>query len=281
MLELFKYNFFINALWASLFTAITCGIIGTYIVTRRIVFISGGISHSSFGGLGIGYFLGINPIIGAAVFSVLTSLGIEALSKKSELREDSLIGMTWSFGMAVGIIFVFLTPGYASDLMSYLFGNILTVSGNDLYMMAALSVIIILTFYYLFKEILFLSFDREFAETQGVPVSLISYLLIALVALTIVINIRVVGTVMVISLLTIPQAAANILSQNYRHIIFYSIFFAFLSNVFGLFLSYYLNIPSGASIILFSIIIYIFIKLGNVIYLRIQLSRTLRSKHTG
>jgi len=148
-------------------------------------------------------------------------------------------------------------------------------------MMAALSVIIILTFYYLFKEILFLSFDREFAETQGVPVSLISYLLIALVALTIVINIRVVGTVMVISLLTIPQAAANILSQNYRHIIFYSIFFAFLSNVFGLFLSYYLNIPSGASIILFSIIIYIFIKLGNVIYLRIQLSRTLRSKHTG
>lgn len=269
MIELFKYDFFINALWASLFTAITCGIIGTYIVARRIVFISGGISHACFGGLGLGYYLGINPIIGAAVFSIFSALGIEALSKNSELREDSLIGMMWSFGMAVGIIFVFLTPGYASDLMSYLFGNILTVARFDIYLMLGLTALIIIVFILLYKEILFLSFDKDFAITQEIPVSAISYLLISLVALTIVISIRVVGTIMVISLLTIPQATANIVSQNFKHIIFYSIGFAFLSSVFGLFLSYYLNIPSGAAIILFSILIYGI--LNGINYIRVKI----------
>lgn len=277
MIELFHYEFFINAIWASLLTAITCGIIGTYIVSRRIVFISGGISHSSFGGLGIGYYLGINPIIGAALFSVLTALGIEALSRKTELREDSLIGMMWSFGMAVGIIFVFLTPGYASNLLGFLFGNILTVSKFDLLMMVILTVAVILVFVALFKEILFLSFDREFAETQGIPVSSISYLLIALVALTIVLNIRTTGIIMVISLLTIPQATANIISQDFKRVIFLSSGFAFLSSILGLFLSYYLNIPSGAAIILFSIILYIIVKSIHLIILRLHLSDKLKN----
>jgi len=260
MLELFNYDFFVNALLASLFTAITCGIVGTYIVSRRIVFISGGISHASFGGVGIGYYLGIDPILGAGVFSVLAALGIEALSKRSELREDSLIGMMWSFGMAVGIIFIFITPGYAANLMSYLFGNILTVSRTDILVMAFLALVIVTVFALLFKEILYLSFDREFAETQGVPVSAIGYLLISLVALTIVINIRVIGIILVISMLTIPQATANLLSHHLRHIIFYSIGFAFLASVLGLFFSYTFNIPSGAAIIFFSIIIFIVIK---------------------
>lgn len=260
MFELFAYDFFINALLASVFTAITCGTIGTYIVSRRIVFISGGISHASFGGVGIGYYLGISPILGAAVFSVLAALGIEAFAKKSELREDSLIGMMWSFGMAVGIIFIFITPGYAANLMSYLFGNILTVSRADILVMALLALVITAVFTVLFKEILFLSFDRDFAETQGVPVSAIGYLLISLVALTIVINIRVIGIILVISMLTIPQATANLVSRNFRHIIFYSIGFALLASVFGLFLSYTLNIPSGAAIIFFSIIIFIVTK---------------------
>jgi zinc transport system permease protein len=256
MLELLQYDFFINALLASVFTAVTCGIAGTYIVSRRIVFISGGISHASFGGVGIGYYMGINPITGAAVFSVLAALGIEALSRKSELREDSLIGMMWSFGMAVGIIFVALKPGYAANLMSYLFGNILTVSRLDIAVMAGLSMVLILVFRLLYKEILFLSFDREYAETQGVPVSGISYLLISLVALTIVINIRVVGIILVISMLTIPQATANLVSRDFKHIIYYSIGFAFLSSVSGLLLSYSLNIPSGAAIIFISILFF-------------------------
>jgi len=274
MFELLRYDFFINALLASVLAAITCGIIGTYIVSRRIVFISGGISHASFGGVGIGYYLGINPIIGAAVFSVLAGLGIEALQGRSGLREDSLIGMMWSLGMAVGIIFVFLTPGYAANLITYLFGNILTVSRGDLLLMAGLAAVIILVFSLLFKEILYLSFDREYAKSQGVPVSGISYLLISLVALTIVINIRVVGIILVISMLTIPQAAANLVSNNFRHIIFYSIGFALLSSVCGLFFSYVLNIPSGAAIIFFSIIIFGILKGITFFRTRIKIGRT-------
>jgi len=273
MFELLRYDFFINALLASVLAAITCGIIGTYIVSRRIVFISGGISHASFGGVGIGYYLGINPIIGAAVFSVLAGLGIEALQGRSGLREDSLIGMMWSLGMAVGIIFVFLTPGYAANLITYLFGNILTVSRGDLLLMAGLAAIIILVFSLLFKEILYLSFDREYAKSQGVPVSGISYLLISLVALTIVINIRVIGIILVISMLTIPQAAANLVTKNFRHIIFYSIGFTLLSSVCGLFFSYVLNIPSGAAIIFFSIIIFGILKGITFIQTRIKIGR--------
>ena len=273
MFELLRYDFFINALLASVLAAITCGIIGTYIVSRRIVFISGGISHASFGGVGIGYYLGINPIIGAAVFSVLAGLGIETLQGRSGLREDSLIGMMWSLGMAVGIIFVFLTPGYAANLITYLFGNILTVSRGDLLVMAGLAAVIILVFSLLFKEILYLSFDREYAKSQGVPVSGISYLLISLVALTIVINIRVVGIILVISMLTIPQAAANLVSNNFRHIIFYSIGFALLSSVCGLFFSYALNIPSGAAIIFFSIIIFGILKGITSIQTKIKIGR--------
>jgi zinc transport system permease protein len=273
MFEILRYDFFINALLASVLAAITCGIIGTYIVSRRIVFISGGISHASFGGIGIGYYLGINPIIGAAVFSVLAGLGIEALQGRSGLREDSLIGMMWSLGMAVGIIFVFLTPGYAANLITYLFGNILTVSRGDLLLMAGLAAVIILVFSLLFKEILYLSFDREYAKTQGVPVSGISYLLISLVALTIVINIRVIGIILVISMLTIPQAAANLVTKNFRHIIFYSIGFTLLSSVCGLFFSYALNIPSGAAIIFLSIIIFVILKGILFIQTKIKIGR--------
>ncbi|NLO67915.1 MAG: metal ABC transporter permease, partial [Bacteroidales bacterium] len=128
ILEFFNYQFIVNALLASLLGSITAGIIGTYIVTRRMVFITGGITHASFGGLGLGYFIGINPMLGAGQFGILAGLGVEFLSKYRKIREDSVIAMTWSFGMAVGIIFIFITPGYAPNLMSYLFGNILTVS---------------------------------------------------------------------------------------------------------------------------------------------------------
>jgi zinc transport system permease protein len=278
MLALFQYDFFINALMASIFTALTCGIIGTYIVSRRIVFISGGISHASFGGVGIGYFLGVNPILGAAVFSVLTGLGIEALSKKSGLREDSLIGMMWSLGMAVGIIFVFITPGYAANLMSYLFGDILTVSRFDIFLMLGLTLVIVLVFTLLFKEILFLSFDREYAESQGIPVTAISYLLIGLVSLTIVMNIRVVGIILVISMLTIPQATANLLTKNFKYMIYYSIGFAFLSSVSGLFFSYALNIPSGAAIIFLSIVVFCILK--GILYIYSRFHRSMMNNRS-
>lgn len=270
MLELFHYRFFLHALLAALLSSITCGIVGTYIVTRRIVFISGGISHASFGGVGLGYYLGIDPVISASVFSVFSALGIQRLSKSSELREDSLIGIMWSFGMALGIIFVFLTPGYAANLMSYLFGSILSVSRMDILMLAALALVIGLVFLLFYKEILLISFDETYARSQGLPVDGLNYLLISLVALAIVFNIRVVGIILVISLLTIPQATANLLTRNYRRLLPLSVGFAFLSSVVGLFLSYGLNIPSGATIIFTAIILFLLVKLSTFLFSRFQ-----------
>lgn len=260
MLELFQYHFFTNALLAAAFTSISCGIIGTYIVSRRIVFISGGISHASFGGVGIGYYLGINPIIGASVFAVFSAVAIESFSRNADLRKDSLIGMMWSLGMAIGIIFVFITPGYAANLMTYLFGNILTVSHFDIILMSASTLLVILVFYLLFKEILFISFDEEYAKTQGVPTSVINYILIGLVGLTIVINIRVVGIILVISLLTIPVITANLLTRNFKTMIFIAIGLGFLASLAGLFISYFFNIPSGATIIFTSILLFLVLK---------------------
>ncbi|HLP59952.1 MAG TPA: metal ABC transporter permease [Candidatus Deferrimicrobium sp.] len=273
MLALFHYQFFINALLGAVLSSITCGFIGAYIVSRRIVFISGGISHASFGGVGIAYYLGIPPLLGAAVFSMLSAIGIEALSHKSELREDSLIGMMWSFGMAVGIIFIFITPGYAANLMSYLFGSILTISYWEIFLMSALALLILLFFTLLYKEILFVAFDEDYARTQGIPTKIINLVLISLVALTIVINIRVVGIILVISLLTIPQATANLITKNFKLIIIYSAGFAFLASFFGLFLSYQLNIPSGAAIIFISIIIFLLLKGGVHIHTGIKLKK--------
>ncbi|HRX98217.1 MAG TPA: metal ABC transporter permease, partial [Bacteroidales bacterium] len=158
MADLLQYNFFINALLAALFTSISCGIIGTYIVSKRIVFISGGITHTSFGGVGLGYFAGINPLIGAAIFSLLSAFGIEYMSKKIAIREDSAIAIMWSFGMALGIIFIYLTPGYAPNLMSYLFGSILTVSTGEIVLTGILAIVILAFFIIFYKIILFIAF---------------------------------------------------------------------------------------------------------------------------
>lgn len=261
MLELLSYDFFRNAILTAILTSISCGIIGTYIVSRRIVFISGGITHTSFGGIGAGYFFGINPLLGAAVFSILSALGIEFMSKKTEIREDSAIAIMWSFGMAVGIIFIYLTPGYAPNLMSYLFGNILTVTKMELMLMTLLAFIIILVFSLFFKPILYTSFDSEFIRTKKTPVDLLNYGLMVLIALTIVLSIKVAGIILIISLLTIPQATANIFVKNFKQIIYYSIVIGFIGSVTGLVCAYYLNIPSGAAIIFSLVFIFVFAKL--------------------
>lgn len=256
LLRIFEFGFFRNAFLAALLASVTCGIIGTYIVSRRIVFISGGITHASFGGIGMGYYFGFNPIIGAVFFGILSALGIEFFTKKADLREDSAIAMLWSLGMALGIIFIFLTPGYAPNLMSYLFGNILTVSLADLIYLLVLAIIISTFFIIFYKMILFVSFDEEYALTNKVPVRLFNAILISLVALTIVLNIRVVGIILVISLLTIPQAIANLFTKQYHRIIIASIIAGFIGSIAGLVFSYYYDIPSGAAIIFTLVIIY-------------------------
>jgi zinc transport system permease protein len=267
-LSLFEYGFFQNALLAAVLASISCGIIGTYIVSRRIVFVSGGITHASFGGIGIGYFMGINPVIGALVFSVLSAFGVEYLTRRAEIRNDSVIAMLWSLGMAIGIIFIYLTPGYSPNLMTYLFGSIVTVGAADLYPLLALTLILIFIFSFFHRLILFISFDEQFALTRKAPVQGINYLMLGLVALTIVLSIKIAGIILVISLLTIPQNAANLFSNQFKKIIIYSIVIGFAGSFSGLIISYFLDIPSGASIIFSLVIIYLFLRLFRVFVIK-------------
>lgn len=222
---------------------------------------SGGISHASFGGIGIGYYMGINPLAGALVFSILSAMGIEYFTRKAELRNDSVIAILWSLGMAIGIIFVYLTPGYSPNLMTYLFGNIITVGRSDLYLLFALTVFLAAFFILFHRLILFISFDEQFALTRGAPVRLINYLMMALTAITIVLNIKTAGIILVISLLTIPQNAANLFTNDFRKIIYYSIILGFSGSFSGLMISYFLNIPSGASIIFSLAVLYLLLSI--------------------
>ena len=256
-LQLFKYGFIQQAFLAALLMSITCGIIGTYIVSRRMVFISGGITHASFGGVGIGYFFGFPPLAGAALFAVLAALTTENLTRKKVLRNDSIIAIMWSLGMALGIIFVYLTPGYAPNLMSFLFGSIITVTKTDLWLMFALAVTVSIFFTLLFKPILYVAFDEQFARTRGIPVMLLNYLLIILVALTIVLSIRVAGIILVLSVLTIPQNIANLFTNRFSQIMIGSIILGLIASVLGLVISYYLDIPSGATIIFTLVLMYL------------------------
>ena len=267
ILELFNYTFFQHALLGSLFASIACGIIGTYIVTRRLVFISGGITHASFGGIGIGLYTGISPILGAAIFSVLSAFGVEWLSKRKDMREDSAIAVFWTFGMAIGIIFSFLAPGFTPDLSAFLFGNILTITLTDIWMLVILSLILIGFFYFFITPIIYIAFDREYARSQRIPVRLFEYILMMFIALTIVACLRMIGIVLVISLLTLPQMTANLFTHSFKKIIFMSIGIGFISCSGGLLLSYQLQVPSGASIIFFSILVYAFCKMSKTLYL--------------
>jgi len=264
LLELFSYDFFQKAFLSAVFASISCGIIGGYIVSRRIVFISGGITHASFGGIGLAFFLGFNPLLGAVLFAVLAALGIQFFTKVAEIREDSSIAIWWSLGMALGIIFVFLTPGYTPNLMSYLFGNILTVTVSELWWMFTLNVVIISFFIFFFHKILYIAFDEEFARAAGLPVNLFNYLTITLIALTVVLNIRVVGIILILSLLTIPQATANLFTKDFKNLLILSSVFAFIGTITGLFISYFLNIPSGAAIIFTLVIIFAVLRIIKV-----------------
>ena len=262
-LDILQYTFFQNALWASLLIAISCGIIGTYIVSRRIVFICGGLTHASFGGLGIGFYLGINPLLSALVFSVLSAFGVEYLSHSGDyrrIREDSVIAAIWSLGMAIGVIFIFLTPGYTPNLSAFLFGNILTVTKTDILWMSILAITVLLIFIIGRKIIVYTAFDRDFALTQGLPVRFIEYMMMLLIAATIVLSIRLIGIMLLMSLITIPQMTANMFTSDYNKITISSCILGLLGCVSGLFLSYFFNIPSGAFIILVLITIFLIAK---------------------
>ena len=261
MLDFLSYNFIINALIISVLCSISSALIGSWIVIKRKVLISGGITHASFGGLGLAYFLGINPLIGGAFFAIATALGIDMLSYKKKIREDSAIGMFWSVGMAIGIIFMYLSPGYAPDLMSYLFGNILTTTYSDIIATGILSAILLFWFIFEYKKILYISFDEEFALSQHVNVRFHNMVLMLMTALTIVLNIKIAGIVLVISMLCIGQSAANLITHNLKGIIILSFLYNVTACTGGIIFSWWINIPSGASIIIVLTLIYIIVAL--------------------
>lgn len=255
--DLLSYTFFQNALLGSFFACIACGIIGSYVVVRRLVFISGGITHASLGGIGMGFYFGWNPILSAMIFSILSAFGIEWLSSRQGVREDSAIGSFWSLGMAIGIIFIYLKPGFAPNLSDYLFGNILTITIPDIIYLAVLSLVLILVFVLFGRQILFAAFDSDFAKTRNLPVNLIKYAMMMGIAVTIVLSIRLVGIVLLMSILTVPQMTANLFTSNFVKMILLSIVIGFLGCIVGLFLSAILDVPSGVFIIFTQIVVFL------------------------
>jgi zinc transport system permease protein len=244
------YDFMRNALLASILVSIACGIIGTLVVLNRIVFISGGIAHAAYGGVGIAYYLGIDPIIGAIAFSLLSALGMGWVHRRQQQRADTVIGVMWAIGMAIGIIFLSLSPGYKADLMSYLFGSILAVSAIDLWLMGLIAGLAVVFVAFFYRLLLSISFDETFSTVRNLPVTTLYLAMITLIGLTVVISMRVVGLIMVIALLTIPPAIANLFLKDMAKIMLTASLIAVASSVLGLMLSYALNLPSGAVIIL-------------------------------
>jgi len=247
--NLFEYSFVVRSLLGALFASITAGLAGTYIVSRRLVFLSGGITHASFGGIGLGYYLGINPVVGAALFGLGSALGMEYMSARGKMREDSAIGILWALGMAVGIIFIYLTPGYAPNLMSYLFGSILTVTNGDLIALGIISVVLIIYTALFYRILLYISFDEHYARTFTRHVDLFKYISVGLTGLVIVLNIRMAGVIMIIALLTIPANIIMLFTRKYLRIIILSTVVSFVSISAGFAISWFTNLPTGATIV--------------------------------
>jgi zinc transport system permease protein len=249
-MDILQFDFMRNALLVGLLVSVACGMIGTYVVVKRIVFISGGISHTAYGGIGLGYYLGFNPILGATLFTIISALGMGLVQQRSSQRQDTVIGVMWAVGMALGIVFVKLSPGYTADLMSYLFGSILTVPERDILFIILLDLLIIVTVFRYFEEFKAIAFDEEFARVSGLKVEFFNILLLLLVALTVVVMIRAVGIILVIALLTIPAAIAGEYSQGLKGMMGISVVLGIIFTTAGLYLSYLFDLPSGATIIL-------------------------------
>lgn len=255
-----EYSFVQNALLGSLLASIACGLVGIYIVARRLVLISGGITHASFGGIGLGVYFGVNPILAAMAFAVASACGVQWMSARGRIREDSAIAVFWTFGMSLGIIFSFMTPGFVADLSSYLFGSILAIGPGDLWVLGIVAAAVVATFALLMRTIVCTAFDPVFARSLRLPVPAIEYIMMALTAMTIVATLRLVGIVLAISLLTMPQLTAGIFTYSFPRMATLSILFGMAYCAGGLAVSYWLNVPSGASIIFVSIIIYAALK---------------------
>jgi len=257
--EALSYDFLRHAVIAGVLAAALCGVVGTFVVVKRLAFVSGGISHAAFGGLGLCYFLGLDSILGAIGVSLLSALILGLVDTERLKAQDALIGVLWAVGVAVGIVFLAKTPGYAPNLMTYLFGNILMVTRRDLWLTLALSALVLLVLGLLFKGFVAVAFDETFAAVQGVPVRPLMTLLLMLVALTVVLLIQVVGILLVIALLTIPPVIALLLFKDLRSVLLASVLIGVGITLAGLALSYLYDLPSGPAIVLLGAALLVFV----------------------
>ncbi len=261
MMEMFQYDFIQNAVIAGVLISIAAGIIGSLVVVNKLTFLTGGIAHSSYGGIGIAIYLGLPVLFGATVFAIITAVIIAMLTLNKRNRVDSLIGLMWAFGMAIGIIFVDLTPGYNVDLMSYLFGSIIAVSSADIWYMAILDIFVISIVMIFYKEILAVSYDSEFAELRGINTKFFYTLILILASLCVVAAIKAVGLILVIALLTIPTYLAEAFANRLSTMMIISSILATMFTIIGLGISYFYDISSGASIIITAVTLLTIVKL--------------------
>lgn len=226
-------------------------------MAKRMVFISGGITHASFGGLGLAYFLGLSPLLGAAVFALAAAFCILYLSDNKRFKEDSLIGIFWSAGMAIGVLFIYLTPGYAPNLLSYLFGNILTVTGEQVILSLLLCLVIIVFFAKFYRPLFYIAFDKEYSRTHFIALNGLEIGVTALIALCIVLCMKLAGIILVISYLTMPQAIAGMFHKNFTKQLVWATIISCVGSIIGLFASAALKLPSGATIVLCFLLIFL------------------------
>ena len=251
-MEIIHYSFFINAAIAIALISVVAGIVGTYVVARRMLFITGGITHSSFGGLGLGMYLGISPVFTALMFALASAFGIELLSRGGRVREDSAIAVFWTLGMALGIMFVYITPGYNVGLTGFLFGDILTVTKSDLIIYAIYMLSLSFLSIIFRREILYTAFDRDFAIMRGV-------------SLTVILTVRLIGIMLLLSFMALPQMTVEIFNRGYNKILIYSVVISVIGGLIGLILSVYMNLPTGATIVVILALIYIFARVVKVL----------------
>lgn len=255
-MEILDYSFFRNALWGMLLISIACSLTGTYIVTRRMVFLSGGITHACFGGLGMGYWLGLSPVACAAGFAVAGALGVDWLHRRN-VRNDSAIAVVWALGMALGTLFVFMTQGYVPELNTFLFGNVLTITPSDLWIMLGFTVVMGIFYLLFYPYIVAISFDADFARTRRLPVTFVNTAMTVFTSLAIVLTIKMIGIMMLMSMMTLPQITAELFTARYARLLTLSAIISIISCVAGLFASYWISVPASATVVLVMIAVYL------------------------
>lgn len=279
MLEaIINYTFMQNAILAAFLASIVTGIIGTIAIEKKLISMSGGIAHASFGGIGLGYLLGFEPIWGGVAFAIGSSALICKLPKNSKMKADTMTGILWSFGMALGILFIALAPGYMPDMTSYLFGDILSVSTSSIIYMAVFTLVVVTLFVMLYNHIIIYIFDEVYAAARGVNIKVLESMIYIMIPVGIIVMIKMVGIILTIAMMTIPVSLSKLFFKSIGKVIWFSIIISFIFSIIGVTISYYINIPSGVCIIVLSTIIYLILSLSkNAVQKRIHK----RKKHLG